>query len=52
MYLTIKPWLFDKQGEAKGAGIFPHFAVDNMEALVATRKKHQITMLQEPKTYS
>jgi lactoylglutathione lyase len=52
VYLSTKPWSFDKQAEGKGAGIFPHFEVDNMEALVTTLKKHQVTMLQEPKSYS
>ena len=34
VYLSTVPWPFDKQGAEKGAGIFPHFEVDNMDALV------------------
>lgn len=52
VYLSTKPWSFDKQAAEKGAGIFPHFEVENMEALVATLKKHQVPVLQEPKSYS
>src|SRR5688500_13615957 len=35
VYLSTKPWPFDKPGVEKGAGIFPHFEVDNLDALVA-----------------
>src|SRR3989442_610844 len=35
IYLSTKPWSFDKQSTEKGAGIFPHFEVDNIDALVA-----------------
>ena len=52
IYLSIKPWSFDKQGIEKGAGIFPHFEIDNMDALVAQLKRRSVTILQEPKTYS
>jgi catechol 2,3-dioxygenase-like lactoylglutathione lyase family enzyme len=52
VYLSTKPWSFDKQAEEKGAGIFPHFEVDNMDALIVTLKKHNVTMLQEAKSYS
>jgi lactoylglutathione lyase len=52
LYLSTKPWPFDKQEAAKGAGIFPHFEVDNMEALVARLKASGVTILQEPKSYS
>ena len=52
VYLDTKPWPFDKQGTEKGAGIFPHFEVDNMAALVARLKSSRVTILQEPKSYS
>lgn len=52
VYLSTKPWLFDKQGAEKGAGIFPHFEIDHMDALVARLKSSGVTILQEPKTYS
>jgi lactoylglutathione lyase len=52
IYLSTKPWSFDKQEAAKGAGIFPHFEVENMEALVTHLKDKKITILQEPKSYS
>ncbi|MBI3304213.1 MAG: VOC family protein [Deltaproteobacteria bacterium] len=52
VYLSAKPWPFDKQGSEKGAGIFPHFEVDNMDALVARLKSSGVTILQEPKSYS
>ncbi len=52
IYLSIKPWAFDKQGAEKGAGIFPHFEVDNMDALVIRLKSSGVTILQEPKAYS
>lgn len=52
VYPSIKPWSFDKQEAAKGAGIFPHFEVDNMDALVTALKSTNIIMLQESKLYS
>ena len=52
IYLSTVPWPFDKQVVEKGAGIFPHFEVDNMDALVARLKSSDITILQEPKSYS
>jgi catechol 2,3-dioxygenase-like lactoylglutathione lyase family enzyme len=52
VYLSTKPWSFDKRAEEKGAGIFPHFEIDNMDALVTTLKKNNIPLLQEPKSYS
>lgn len=52
IYLNTKPWSFDKQEAAKGAGIFPHFEIENMEALVTHLKSKKITILQEPKNYS
>ena len=52
VYLSTVPWPFDKQGAEKGAGIFPHFEVDNMDALVTRLKASGITLLQEPKSYS
>ncbi len=52
VFLSTVPWAFDKQEAQKGAGIFPHFEVDNMDALVAALKKNNITILQEPKSYS
>jgi uncharacterized glyoxalase superfamily protein PhnB len=52
VYLSTKPWPFDKQSAEKGAGIFPHFEIDNMDALVATLRKNNIHLLQEPKFYS
>jgi lactoylglutathione lyase len=52
VFLSTVPWSFDKQEAQKGAGIFPHFEVDNMDALVAALKKNNITILQEPKSYS
>jgi catechol 2,3-dioxygenase-like lactoylglutathione lyase family enzyme len=52
VYLSTQPWSFDKHAQEKGAGIFPHFEVDHMEALVTILKKNNVTMLQEPKSYS
>jgi catechol 2,3-dioxygenase-like lactoylglutathione lyase family enzyme len=52
VYLSTRPWSFDKQGTEKGAGIFPHFEIDNMNALVARLKSSGVTILQEPKSYS
>jgi uncharacterized glyoxalase superfamily protein PhnB len=52
IYLSTKPWSFDKKESAKGAGIFPHFEIDNMEALVTHLKSQDVTILQEPKSYS
>jgi catechol 2,3-dioxygenase-like lactoylglutathione lyase family enzyme len=52
VYLSSNPWPFDKHGAEKGAGIFPHFEVDNMDALVARLKSSGVTILQEPKGYS
>jgi catechol 2,3-dioxygenase-like lactoylglutathione lyase family enzyme len=52
VYLSTKPWSFDKQSPEKGAGIFPHFEVDNMAALVSRLKNNGVKMLQEPKAYS
>jgi catechol 2,3-dioxygenase-like lactoylglutathione lyase family enzyme len=52
VYLSTKPWSFDKQGAEKGAGIFPHFEVDSMDALVARLKSNGVILLQEPKNYS
>jgi catechol 2,3-dioxygenase-like lactoylglutathione lyase family enzyme len=52
IYLSIRPWSFDKQGIEKGAGIFPHFEVDHMDALVARLKNSGVTILQEPKSYA
>jgi catechol 2,3-dioxygenase-like lactoylglutathione lyase family enzyme len=52
VYLSTKPWSFDKQDVAKGAGIFPHFEIDNMDALLSRLKSSSATVLQEPKTYS
>lgn len=52
IYLSTKPWSFDKQETAKGAGIFPHFEIENMEALVTHLKSKKVTILQEPKSYS
>ena len=52
IYLSTKPWSFDKKETAKGAGIFPHFEIDNIEALVAHLKSQGVTILQEPKRYS
>ena len=52
IYLSTKPWSFDKQSTEKGAGIFPHFEVDNMAALVSRLKNNGVKMLQEPKAYS
>lgn len=52
IYLSTEPWSFDKPEAAKGAGIFPHFEIDNMEVLVAHLKNKGVTILQEPKKYS
>jgi catechol 2,3-dioxygenase-like lactoylglutathione lyase family enzyme len=52
VYLSTVPWPFDKQGAEKGAGIFPHFEVDNINALVSRLKTSGVTILQEPKSYS
>jgi lactoylglutathione lyase len=52
IYLSTKPWPFDKSAAEKGAGIFPHFEVDDMTALVARLKSSGVTILQEPKSYS
>ncbi|HEV8716747.1 MAG TPA: VOC family protein [Candidatus Binatia bacterium] len=52
IYLSTRPWPFDKQSAEKGAGIFPHFEVDNMDALVTRLKSSGTTVLQEPKSYS
>jgi catechol 2,3-dioxygenase-like lactoylglutathione lyase family enzyme len=52
VYLSTKPWSFDKQEAAKGAGIFPHFEIDNMDVLVSTLKKNNVMLLQEPQSYS
>ncbi|MBI3795561.1 MAG: VOC family protein [Deltaproteobacteria bacterium] len=52
IYLTISPWSFDKQGVEKGAGIFPHFEVDHMDALVTRLKSSGVKILQEPKNYA
>ena len=52
IYLSTKPWSFDKPEAVKGAGIFPHFEIDNMETLVAHLKNKVVTILQEPKSYS
>jgi lactoylglutathione lyase len=52
VYLSTRPWPFDKQSAEKGAGIFPHFEIDNMDALVARLKSSGVTILQEPKSYS
>jgi catechol 2,3-dioxygenase-like lactoylglutathione lyase family enzyme len=52
IYLSTRPWPFDKRSVEKGAGIFPHFEVDNMDALVARLKSGGTTILQEPKSYS
>lgn len=52
IYLSTKPWPFDKSVAEKGAGIFPHFEVDDMPALVARLKSSGVTILQEPKSYS
>ncbi len=52
IYLSTRPWSFDKQEAAKGAGIFPHFEIENMEALIAHLKSNKVTILQEPKSYS
>lgn len=52
VYLSTVPWSFDKQGVEKGAGMFPHFEVENMDALVAQLKRSGVTILQEPKSYS
>ncbi len=52
VFLSTVPWPFDKQEAQKGAGIFPHFEIDNMDALIATLQKHHVTILQEPKSYS
>lgn len=52
IYLSTKPWAFDKAVAEKGAGIFPHFEVDDMMALVARLKSSGVTILQEPKNYS
>jgi len=52
VYLSTKPWPFDKQVTEKGAGIFPHFEVDNIEALAAALRRNHIPLLQEPQSYS
>jgi len=52
VYLSTRAWSFDKQSAEKGAGIFPHFEIDHMDALVARLKSSGVTILQEPKTYS
>ena len=52
VYLSTRPWSFDRQSAEKGAGIFPHFEIDNMNALVARLKSSGVTILQGPKTYS
>src|SRR5437773_8131650 len=44
IYLSTKPWPFDKQSAEKGAGIFPHFEVDNMDVLVARLKSSCTTV--------
>jgi len=52
IYLSTRPWPFDKQSAEKGAGIFPHFEVDHVDALVTRLKNSGVTVLQEPKSYS
>jgi len=52
VYLSTRAWSFDKQNAEKGAGIFPHFEIDHMDALVARLKSSGVTILQEPKSYS
>jgi len=51
VHLTTSPWSFDKKGVEKGAGIFPHFEVENMDAMLMRFKAEKVRILREPIQY-
>ena len=48
VFLSDKPWEFEKKSEPKGVGVIPHFTTPDMDAFAARLKQNNVPWLREP----